>query len=120
MKEFITEKCEKAFSPVPNWVQRLATITMGAKLTYGRLLQCANDEGVAWPSQRFLARHGLEERRQAGRIEAGFRQRADADAVGFMLVRAGEVDALLQGHSLAGHERALHHLAASPQQAAHQ
>ena len=55
MKEFFTKKCEKAFSPVPNWVQRLATITMGAKLTYGRLLQCANDEGVAWPSQRYLA-----------------------------------------------------------------
>lgn len=56
MKEFFTEKCENAFSPVPNWVQRLATITMGAKLTYGRLLQCANDEGVAWPTQRYLAK----------------------------------------------------------------
>lgn len=56
MKEFFTEKCENAFSPVPNWVQRLASITMGAKLTYGRLLQCANDEGVAWPTQRYLAR----------------------------------------------------------------
>lgn len=56
MKEFFIEKCENAFSPVPNWVQRLASITMGAKLTYGRLLQCANDEGVAWPSQRYLAR----------------------------------------------------------------
>lgn len=56
MKEFFIEKCENAFSPVPNWVQRLASITMGAKLTYGRLLQCANNEGVAWPSQRYLAR----------------------------------------------------------------
>ncbi|MFA9394655.1 MAG: helix-turn-helix domain-containing protein [Halodesulfovibrio sp.] len=56
MKEFFVKKCEEAFSPVPNWVQRLATITMGAKLTYGRLLQCANDDGIAWPSQRFLAR----------------------------------------------------------------
>ncbi|SIN94083.1 helix-turn-helix domain-containing protein [Halodesulfovibrio marinisediminis] len=55
MKKFFTKKCENAFSPVPNWVQRLATITMGAKLTYGRLLQCANDDGVAWPTQRYLA-----------------------------------------------------------------
>ncbi|MCT4533741.1 helix-turn-helix domain-containing protein [Halodesulfovibrio sp.] len=56
MKEYFIKKCENAFSPVPNWVQRLATLTMGAKLTYGRLLQCANDEGVAWPSQRYLSR----------------------------------------------------------------
>ncbi|MEZ6853660.1 helix-turn-helix domain-containing protein [Halodesulfovibrio aestuarii] len=56
MKEFFIQKCENAFSPVPNWVQRLASLTMGAKLTYGRLLQCANDEGVAWPSQRYLSK----------------------------------------------------------------
>ncbi|WP_430735308.1 helix-turn-helix domain-containing protein [Halodesulfovibrio aestuarii] len=56
MKEFFIQKCENAFSPVPNWVQRLAGLTMGAKLTYGRLLQCANNEGVAWPSQRYLSK----------------------------------------------------------------
>ena len=53
--------------------------------------------------------HGFEERRHALRIEAGAREDAEADAIGFGFVRAREADLLLDREALrrrhAGHRR---------------
>ena len=53
--------------------------------------------------------HGLEERGHAVRIEAGARQDAEADAIGFGFVGAREADLLLDREALrrrhAGHRR---------------
>ena len=55
-----------------------------------------------------LPRHDLEKRRHAVRVEAGVGQRADADAVSFVLVTAGEVDLLLRSRALCYHHACLH------------
>ena len=40
---------------IPNWVRERTELTMTAKMLYGTLVQHANNEGVAWPSQETLA-----------------------------------------------------------------
>ena len=80
----------------------------------------AKDFRYGLDGKRFRARHRLEERGQPAGVEAGRIQGADADPVGFVLVRAGEIDLLLLGQARAGHQGALHEVASAAHQSTHQ
>jgi hypothetical protein len=46
----------KGFAPCPNWLLCRPEVSFGAKATYSRLVQFADKDGVAWPSQDVLAK----------------------------------------------------------------
>lgn len=51
------------FAPIPNWLLSRTEISFGAKALYGRLIQFADQDGVAWPNQQTLAQElGIKDR----------------------------------------------------------
>jgi Helix-turn-helix domain len=51
------------FAPIPNWLLSRPEISFGAKALYGRLIQFADQDGVAWPNQQTLAQElGIKDR----------------------------------------------------------
>ena len=44
------------FAPIPNWLLCRPEVSFGAKATYARVIQFADKDGVAWPSQETLAK----------------------------------------------------------------